>query len=106
MKSNIKRLWVKALRSGKYDQCKDRLRDFNGTAYCCLGVLTQLYAKSKHKSFSSVTKERDGGILPHIVCEWAGLRTQDPTIHGRSLACRNDGGQSFHHIAHLIEYNL
>ncbi len=32
--------WLKALRSGKYTQCKNNLTD--GTSYCCMGVLCMI----------------------------------------------------------------
>jgi hypothetical protein len=34
----VKRKWLKALRSGKYRQHRNELKDGHG-AYCCLGVL-------------------------------------------------------------------
>jgi hypothetical protein len=40
MNEEAKRLWVAALRSGKYDQTTGALRD--GVGYCCLGVLCEV----------------------------------------------------------------
>lgn len=37
MDKKLKVKWLKALRSGRYKQTKERLRD--GIGYCCLGVL-------------------------------------------------------------------
>lgn len=37
LKSKIKKAWIKALRSGEYKQCRNKLKD--GESYCCLGVL-------------------------------------------------------------------
>lgn len=37
MDKKLKANWVKALRSGKYQQCRTQLT--NGSGYCCLGVL-------------------------------------------------------------------
>lgn len=37
MDAEIKRKWIKALRSGTYKQGRNQLR--KGDAYCCLGVL-------------------------------------------------------------------
>ena len=34
--------WVEALRSGKYEQCKEMLYDSNVNGYCCLGVLNKI----------------------------------------------------------------
>lgn len=37
MDKKLKARWVKALRSGRYSQTREMLKDGNG--YCCLGVL-------------------------------------------------------------------
>jgi len=101
MKKNIMNKWVKALRSGKYKQCREQLCSVSGTtgeeSYCCLGVLTDLYLKERKrqkkgpniKFFRTFTKEDmdhdlnyskwdvDGevGCLPGEVAEWAGFNT-------------------------------
>ena len=101
MKKNIMNKWVKALRSGKYKQCREQLCSVSGTtgeeSYCCLGVLTDLYLKERKrqkkgpniKFFHTYTKEDmdhdlnyskwevDGevGCLPAEVAEWAGFNT-------------------------------
>lgn len=43
MNPEVKKKWLEALRSGKYRQATEQLR--KGDAYCCLGVLCDLYAK-------------------------------------------------------------
>lgn len=46
MKKEIAELWVKALRSGEYEQARGKLRvtrDSGDAFYCCLGVLCDLY---------------------------------------------------------------
>lgn len=40
MNQEMKAKWVEALRSGKYAQTRNRLRDDKG--YCCLGVLVDI----------------------------------------------------------------
>jgi len=101
MKKTIMNKWVKALRSGKYKQGREKLCTVNGTtgneSYCCLGVLTDLYLKERKrqkkgpniKFFHTYTKEDmdhdcnfskweiDGedGCLPPEVAEWAGFDT-------------------------------
>lgn len=45
MNKDIKRAWVKALRSGKYKQGRKQLRNGNDEM-CCLGVLCNLYAEA------------------------------------------------------------
>lgn len=52
MKKAIMNKWVKALRSGKYKQCKADLcqvDDKGNLSYCCLGVLTQLYINERKR---------------------------------------------------------
>jgi len=40
MKKNVAKKWVKALRSGKYKQSREMLKNSGG--YCCLGVLCEI----------------------------------------------------------------
>jgi hypothetical protein len=101
MKKTIMNKWVKALRSGKYKQCREKLCNVDGKtgeeSFCCLGVLTDLYLKERKrqkkgpniKFFRTYTKEDmdhdfdfskwevDGeeGCLPPEVAEWAGFNT-------------------------------
>ena len=46
MKKNLKKLWIEALRSGKYKQGKYRLSTDKGNAFRCLGVFCDVYAKN------------------------------------------------------------
>ena len=105
MKQAIMTRWVKALRSGKYKQTREQLREADKedqptNAFCCLGVLCDLFAK-EHPSakwldrktaedvlnlktsgcaFSVADKAApDGvsvsaGILPDPVMRWAGIK--------------------------------
>ena len=50
MKSNRKKLWVAALRSGKYEQGKEYLRW--GNKFCCLGVLADLISPEEWRKSS------------------------------------------------------
>lgn len=96
MNPEVKKEWVDALRSGNYSQTTGTLRDSSG--YCCLGVLTQLYAekfpeklvvKTGEYSFEYITVNEDGtrsdpetSVLPHVVVEWAGLANNNPDLEG------------------------
>lgn len=131
MKKSVKELWVKALRSGKYEQSKYVLND--GKGFCCLGVLCEVYqkeAKKNHKKRLVVEKGVDdnaGGLciaydgahtkLPDRVVKWAGLDLDDPTILSREddygdiedifASEANDvRGWNFKQIADAIEENL
>jgi hypothetical protein len=51
----VKRKWLKALRSGKYRQCKRTLTDGHGS-YCCLGVLGRVVG--------DMSSDEDLGSMP------------------------------------------
>ena len=126
----VKQLWLEALRSGKYEQTRECLRDQHG--YCCLGVLQDLYIQ--HTSYADWIEIVDGephdigyDEFPEVGCnQWAfpsllqtnftwTLRntvsnlytfSKDPNSErlGRgSLPAMNDNGSSFSEIADIIE---
>ncbi len=115
MKESVKNEWVKALRSGKYNQATAVLSD--GDSYCCLGVLCEISGVSDFKyesEFDIVTYLGEGETLPKKVMEFAGLRTCDGqtknTVHpedGKStsiyLTELNDNGKTFDEIADIID---
>lgn len=79
-----RRVWIEALRSGKYKQGQRALK--NGDKYCCLGVLQELFnvpnfsTKSEYLNTTFITIEEQG-----------------------LLAVMNDGGKPFYDIANVIE---
>jgi hypothetical protein len=99
MKKTIMNKWVKALRSGKYKQCREKLCNVNGQtgeeSFCCLGVLTDLYLKDRKQQkkgpgiknfntkkdmdyehdFSKWEVDGEEGCLPGEVAKWAGFNT-------------------------------
>ena len=101
MKKNIMQKWTKALRSGKYSQCTEKLCEVDGEtgkeSYCCLGVLTDLYLKERKRQkkghgienfyeYTGMDREYDhdyskweingeDGVLPYEVAVWAGFNT-------------------------------
>lgn len=110
MNDNAKK-WVAALRSGEYKQGTGQLAGLykGGYKYCCLGVLCEVYQKEvggliveekyRKKSYSGYAL-----VLPPIVQEWVGLRTEEGNFHdGETLSFENDNGQTFEEIASLIE---
>jgi hypothetical protein len=128
MNPEVKALWLEALRSGKYKQATSMLCDGEG-GYCCLGVLTQVYAnKKKKRAFDVgggyVMAEIDAQLLPDRVMKWAGLEdfiyksntspwttesTHDILVskkHRKTLSTHNDDGKSFEWIADLIERHM
>lgn len=107
MKKNIKRMWINALRSGKYKQTIGSLRnepDDGVYTYCCLGVLTELYAKKKKFRWERLGSD----YLPKVVMKWAGLKNMDPELTPDNTCSEaNDNMEySFKRIATLIEKNL
>lgn len=116
MDNRVKRLWIKALQSGKYEQGRNWLRD--GNEYCCLGVLCDLWSKEKGVSWDeplgtqySFLEVQD--YLPVEVMRWAGLSSNNPEVNPEvkdyeyaSLADMNDTFASFSEIAEVIEERL
>ena len=115
--------WVKALRSGKYQQSKGALKDAYG--FCCLGVACELYAietgvgnwDRHHQSVLSSERgckfkeycsfDGEPSCLPLRVKVWLGLedafgRYKD-AAEEYDLATQNDRGLSFEDIASIIE---
>lgn len=128
-----KRLWLEALRGGKYTQAKTRLKTKNG--FCCLGVLSDISKQGSWKETSFENSDRafeyvpEGGgcrstsFLPEAVAIWAfaskplfqPLVQIDAAISDRmkgvlpglkSLSFLNDRGLSFEEIADIIEEQL
>lgn len=121
MNPEVKDKWVKALRSGEYEQAQACLR-VNDT-FCCLGVLTDLAIKEGvlgdwkdyafhsglfyvEDTYSDGEEFSQDAVLPVTVMEWAGMDSNDGR-HGDeqelSLAQLNDRGKSFAEIADIIE---
>lgn len=109
MNEKIKKKWVDALRSGKYKQGREQLRD--GDKFCCLGVLCEV--------LRIPYRPRDP-YLPPRARDLAGLKQKDPLVQlrGRALMAisnLNDGNdvltpplrrRTFEQIADVIEKQL
>jgi hypothetical protein len=128
LKKRVKKKWLEALRSGKYEQTSGTLSQDG--KYCCLGVLCEVaidsglniekkprYPSSPHTDLMQY--DGDTCALPPSVQEWAflkGKKSEDPIVtvpyhysNGESefsLANLNDDGHSFAEIADLIEEHL
>jgi len=124
MNSKVKALWVKALRSGEYEQGKGSLvttslSSTDPIKHCCLGVLQDLYHKDQNQDFPShhsTLLSLSGRAL-----YWAGISTtpcvpKQNHIIRHTLSCdhdiqhvlsaANDQGVSFNKIADWIEKHL
>lgn len=133
MNDEPKRLWVEALRSGRFNQGKARLcslkEDFieGEKRYCCLGVLCEIAIENGVQL--SIAREFDyyegddpyvsfdgsSAYLPEAVQLWAGLNYSDPVIDpvtrdldgsGTASYFNDAKGYTFAQIADLIEKNL
>jgi hypothetical protein len=99
MDIEFKTKWVSALRSNKYEQCRDELSD--GFGLCCIGVG---YAVSGGNPNEINSSEDDP---TKIAADEIGLSSD----HTNILIAMNDGtvgdpGKSFAEIADYIEANL
>ena len=112
MNPEVKQRWIEALNSDEYTQTKGCLRD--STGFCCLGVLTDLYAKEHDQEWkvndmsNFYSFNGRNGTLYSEVLKWSGLETDDPNyLDGRvHLSQLNDDGYSFKRIAQIIEENF
>ena len=102
--NELRKRWLEALRSGKYEQGTDALR--REEKFCCLGVLCDIYDPSGWKG---VSEGLIGGNRIHIegshtlpakeVMDAVGLNAAQAS----GLAGMNDRGTSFTVIAHELE---
>lgn len=125
MNPQVKAKWLKALRSGEYRQTRCLLRSSND-AFCCLGVLCDIYTDEVEGSWEFDGYDKDGYTminhnkgqhskmeLPACVAEWAGLEECNPEVFiggnpnsFSTLSGLNDEGKTFNEIADLIDRHL
>lgn len=109
MHEKIKREWIEALRSGKYEQGKGSLRD--GDKFCCLGVLCDIAIKHGVTDWKRASFARESNLPSTQVLKWAGLNAHGgPSVQifddATTLVLLNDSGLSFDWIAAIIETEL
>jgi len=94
MKQEVAEKWVAELRSGKYQQTKEKLRAVTenhsgelvlSSRFCCLGVLCNLFAQEQKDAewgldeknaaayFTAADDDADDENLPAFVQEWAAM---------------------------------
>lgn len=100
MKKSIADKWIKALRSGKYKQTKNKLT--NGKEFCCLGVLCEIAPKITTKSV--LHTDETLRKYPKVM-QWAGIKSTNGHYGKSTLTIDNDFGNSFNSIADIIEKN-
>ena len=112
MRKEIAELWADALRSGKYRQTTEQLRDVDG--YCCLGVLCDLHREQTGQGswsddgYYNTGDDTDGVIPTPAVAEWAGLIDRSPSVesdlgYDPLTALNDDEGYGFLELADLIQ---
>ena len=98
-----RRLWVEALRSGKYEQGRHRLRD-NENGFCCLGVACDVFGPDDWDGLKFLGEV---SYLPPAVMEFFGISDRRAfyrhDLMKTTLADQNDKGKSFAEIADIIE---
>jgi hypothetical protein len=115
MKKEIKKIWVKALRSGKYNQAQEKLcQTVDGEDYyCCLGVLANecadgFWIKNDDRDrwelkIHGMNPPFDPGKLPNQFLDEIDLYHED---HDRLIKLNDRHGMDFNQIADWIEKNL
>ena len=129
LNKKVKKKWIKALRSGKYNQGRHGLKvtktyyivGNNGqrfkekhSVFCCLGVLCDISRKELGIKWNEGVLGKVHAFPPKEVIVWAGLepkQTRDDLLGAwefqpplfQKLAEMNDSGASFAKIAKVIE---
>lgn len=104
MTPDLKLMWIRALRSGKYQQDECGLRSCDG--FCCLGVLADIQGCEWRDDKPFRGDERmSPALIPagYLRPKFAGGISH--AVQER-LAEMNDNGSSFEQIADYIEKNL
>ena len=112
MDERVKKLWVEALRSGKYHQGRDgylrQVMPDGNCLDCCLGVLCDLFAqehpdKGRWEEFPKGVNYRrfvtptDGEVtfLPVEVKRWAKLDSDNPVLWQDFKASELNDGEAY-----------
>lgn len=102
MLNEVAKKWVAALRSGKYKQGREFLRD-RDDRYCCLGVLCEIAVSDGVISPAGLDGECYSyaafeSFLPIKVSEWAGVNNASMCV-----LWNDKHNKTFAEIADLIE---
>ena len=109
----FKAKWLEALRSGRYLQTREKLRDKSG--FCCLGVACDISGKGTWKA--SLNGKQWKQMQTFVISPYGSSKTCIPSplreeiglteAEHKSLANLNDSGKAtFANIADWIERNL
>ncbi|WP_024516788.1 hypothetical protein [Bradyrhizobium sp. Tv2a-2] len=107
MDAELKAKWVKALRSGKYQQARGQLKD--GDRYCCLGVLCDIAGRGEFETRDRLgdsfvyNGDRTQGTLPEQLSVEIEL---SPIAESTCWKMNDQRFLTFPEIADWIEENL
>lgn len=111
------KLWIDALRSGKYKQGKGYLNKEN-KEFCCLGVacenaiengldlkkhLMRAFIEPNYPIVAFYGEDLANGTLPKEMCEWLNIEPFGLFRDKTNLVRMNDDGKTFNEIADAIE---
>jgi len=104
-----KQKWLDALRSGKYKQGKDNLRNTlnNETEFCCIGVWADI-TDSKGWNDEGWGDTKNDEFPDHLITSLTknGFTYSDAMEYLNNLANKNDAGVNFNAIADMIEKDI
>jgi hypothetical protein len=100
MDKKVKAKWLKALRSGRYEQSANCLRS-DKSSFCCLGVLCQIVKPRDWEQTGGgwYFSEDAYSYPPPDFLKQVGLHSKS----AKRLARMNDKGRDFEYIARQIE---
>jgi hypothetical protein len=103
-KRNLKK-WIKALRSGKYKQTREKLCDDKRESFCCLGVLCDVLKLPYTVNYDGQRAYYYScSMLPIVAVAMVGLSTSEGDFGSSSLINLNDKSKySFKKIADVLE---
>lgn len=102
MDQELKQKWVKALRSGEYQQGRYKLRSLDDK-YCCLRVLCSVMGIPSTPTKNDYDFEGLMGTITPAYLQKAGLSEDD---QGKLIILNDDDRLPFSEIATYIEANL
>lgn len=103
MNQTVKKKWVEALRSDRYDQTRGYLK--YGSCFCVLGVLCDIVDPNGWKPYNrdSQSWRGEAGVIPSKLCSAIHLKGKDA---GRLMQMNDGEGKTFKELADYIENNL
>ena len=108
MKPEVKKAWVKALRSGKYRKGKEYLRRQEGKhdRYCCLGVLCDVNGVRWHRKWYDSLEYSVSGDCGNLTPRRLRQFGLTDVVQKALIKANDERDWSFNRIATWIEKNL